>query len=65
MQYPPNWTKKLTPQGRPYYCNMLTNETTWNIEDVDPTTGELVSSRLDSACIFGLYEANTFDLFRS
>lgn len=22
---------------------MLTNETTWNIEDVDPTTGELVS----------------------
>ncbi|KAJ2962862.1 hypothetical protein NQZ79_g2056 [Umbelopsis isabellina] len=41
-QYPPNWTKKLTPQGRPYYCNMLTNETTWNIEDVDPTTGELL-----------------------
>jgi len=40
--YPPNWTKKLTPQGRPYYCNMLTNETTWNIEDVDPTTGELL-----------------------
>lgn len=32
----------MTPQGRPYYCNMLTNETTWNIEDVDPTTGELV-----------------------
>ncbi|KAH8549637.1 ras guanine nucleotide exchange factor domain-containing protein [Umbelopsis sp. PMI_123] len=41
-QYPPNWTKKMTPQGRPYYCNMLTNETTWNIEDVDPTTGELL-----------------------
>ncbi|KAG2185995.1 hypothetical protein INT43_002433 [Umbelopsis isabellina] len=41
-QYPPNWTKKLTPQGRPYYCNMLTNETTWNIEDVDPSTGELL-----------------------
>ncbi|KAG2189367.1 hypothetical protein INT44_004509 [Umbelopsis vinacea] len=40
--YPPNWTKKMTPQGRPYYCNMLTNETTWNIEDVDPTTGELL-----------------------
>ncbi|KAJ3155701.1 hypothetical protein HDU86_004170 [Geranomyces michiganensis] len=40
---PPNWGKKLTAEGRPYYYNMLTDETTWNIEDVDPETGFMLA----------------------
>ncbi|KAJ3187303.1 hypothetical protein HDU85_006591 [Gaertneriomyces sp. JEL0708] len=38
---PPNWGKKYTLEGRPYYYNMLTDETTWELNDVDPVTGSL------------------------
>ncbi|TPX54683.1 hypothetical protein PhCBS80983_g05847 [Powellomyces hirtus] len=40
---PPNWGRKLTGDGRPYYYNMLTDETTWTLDDVDPETGALLA----------------------
>ncbi|KAJ3278495.1 hypothetical protein HK104_002288, partial [Borealophlyctis nickersoniae] len=42
---PNNWGRKMTPEGRVYYYNMLTDETTWNIEDIDMQTGELINKR--------------------
>ncbi|TPX62785.1 hypothetical protein SpCBS45565_g06925 [Spizellomyces sp. 'palustris'] len=40
---PPNWGKKMTAEGRTYYYNMLTDETTWSLEDIDMETGILVA----------------------
>ncbi|RUO95597.1 hypothetical protein BC936DRAFT_143658 [Jimgerdemannia flammicorona] len=40
---PPNWVKKNTAQGRPYYYNVVTQEKTWTLENVDMETGEIVS----------------------
>lgn len=37
-----HWTKRTTPQGKVYYGNAITHETTWNYNDIDPTTGRLV-----------------------
>ncbi|KAI8842143.1 hypothetical protein BC829DRAFT_302230 [Chytridium lagenaria] len=31
---PRNWGKKFTSEGRPYYYNMLTDETVWDIKDI-------------------------------
>ncbi|KAL0088558.1 ras guanine nucleotide exchange factor domain-containing protein [Phycomyces blakesleeanus] len=42
------WTERTTPNGRVYFCNMITQETTWDFEEVDKTTGRL-KSREDSA----------------
>ncbi|KAI8060586.1 ras guanine nucleotide exchange factor domain-containing protein [Gongronella butleri] len=39
---PPNWAKRTNHQGREYYCNLVTQETTWNMDDIDPTTGRLL-----------------------
>lgn len=36
------WVERKTPQGRTYYCNLVTQETTWNLDDVDLKTGRLV-----------------------
>ncbi|KAI9366778.1 ras guanine nucleotide exchange factor domain-containing protein [Zopfochytrium polystomum] len=38
---PPNWGKKLTADGKIYYYNIVTDETIWDINDVNPETGEL------------------------
>ncbi|KAI7898139.1 ras guanine nucleotide exchange factor domain-containing protein [Cokeromyces recurvatus] len=35
------WTKRTTPQGKVYYGNSITNETTWNYDDIDLSTGRL------------------------
>ncbi|KAL7751136.1 hypothetical protein RI367_003340 [Sorochytrium milnesiophthora] len=40
---PPNWGRKATPQGRTYFYNMMTDETTYNLSDIDPVTGRLRS----------------------
>ncbi|KAJ3103476.1 hypothetical protein HDU97_010059 [Phlyctochytrium planicorne] len=46
---PPNWGRKQTPEGRVYYYNMLTDETTWNVADINMETGELlVKAKRDS-----------------
>ncbi|TPX39964.1 hypothetical protein SeLEV6574_g06897 [Synchytrium endobioticum] len=37
---PPNWRAKKTPQGRAYYYNVITDQTTWTLDDVNPETGE-------------------------
>jgi hypothetical protein len=37
-----HWTKRTTPQGKVYYGNSITHETTWNYSDIDQTTGHLV-----------------------
>ncbi|KAI9266012.1 ras guanine nucleotide exchange factor domain-containing protein [Sporodiniella umbellata] len=41
---PPGWVRKTTPQGRYYYCNLKTEETTWELENVDPDTGLLMTT---------------------
>lgn len=46
MQY---WTKRTTPQGKVYYGNSITHETTWDFDDINPANGRLVSI---SECIF-------------
>ncbi|KAI7893884.1 ras guanine nucleotide exchange factor domain-containing protein [Mucor mucedo] len=38
----------MTPKGRYYYYNMATEETTWELENIDPDTGILISSLPDS-----------------
>ncbi|ORX52680.1 ras GEF [Hesseltinella vesiculosa] len=39
---PPNWVKRTNHQGRVYYCNLVTQETTWHIEEIDPIDGHLM-----------------------
>jgi hypothetical protein len=39
FKLPPNWGKKTTPEGRIYYYNMLTDETTWSLDDINAGTG--------------------------
>ncbi|KAI8993290.1 ras guanine nucleotide exchange factor domain-containing protein [Pilobolus umbonatus] len=38
------WTKRTTPQGKIYYANSLTHETTWNINEIDKSNGRLKGS---------------------
>lgn len=38
------WTKRTTPQGKVYYGNSITHETTWDFDDINPATGRLISS---------------------
>lgn len=38
----------MTPKGRFYYYNIATEETTWELEKIDPETGVLVSNILFS-----------------
>ncbi|KAI9307840.1 hypothetical protein BJ944DRAFT_274461 [Cunninghamella echinulata] len=44
VKLPPNWVRKANTKGRIYYCNVLTDETTWNMEDIDFQTGYLTTS---------------------
>lgn len=37
-----SWVERKTPQGRVYFCNLLTQETTWDYDEIDPETGRLV-----------------------
>ncbi|KAI9197088.1 ras guanine nucleotide exchange factor domain-containing protein [Polychytrium aggregatum] len=39
---PFNWGKKETLDGRVYYFNKITDDTTWSLEDIDPITGDLL-----------------------
>lgn len=32
---PPNWYQKFTPDGQVYYFNAVTDETTWNLQEVE------------------------------
>ncbi|CAO3594389.1 unnamed protein product [Absidia cylindrospora] len=41
---PKNWSKRTNHQGRLYYCNLQTQDTTWDIKNIDPVTGNLLSS---------------------
>ncbi|CEI90096.1 Putative Cell division control protein [Rhizopus microsporus] len=36
-----SWVERKTPQGRAYFCNLLTQETTWDYDEIDPETGRL------------------------
>ncbi|GAA5805684.1 hypothetical protein HPULCUR_011207 [Helicostylum pulchrum] len=36
-----NWVERKTPQGRPYFCNLVTQETTWDFDEIDSETGHL------------------------
>ncbi|KAI8881894.1 ras GEF [Backusella circina FSU 941] len=35
------WVERKTPQGRTYYCNLITQETTWDYDEIDENTGQL------------------------
>ena len=37
-----HWVQRVTPQGRAYYCNLVTQETTWDYGEIDQATGRLV-----------------------
>ncbi|KAI9276236.1 ras guanine nucleotide exchange factor domain-containing protein [Sporodiniella umbellata] len=39
-----NWVERQTPQGRVYFCNLITQETTWDYQEIDPDTGRLKKS---------------------
>jgi son of sevenless-like protein len=39
---PPHWVRKVDTKGRAYFCNLLTDETTWSLDQIDPQTGYLV-----------------------
>ncbi|KAI7865102.1 ras guanine nucleotide exchange factor domain-containing protein [Spinellus fusiger] len=38
------WTKRTNPQGRIYYCNLITQESTWDFDQIDKATGRLTLS---------------------
>ncbi|KAJ3069632.1 hypothetical protein HDU98_007303 [Podochytrium sp. JEL0797] len=42
-QLPSNWGVKTSPDGRTYYFNYRTDQTTWRLEDIDITTAELTA----------------------
>jgi hypothetical protein len=42
---PPQWGKRTTYDGQVYYFNKVTDETCWDIEEINPETGELMSQR--------------------
>jgi hypothetical protein len=42
-----HWIKKTTPQGKVYYGNSITHETTWDHNEIDLTTGHLVNITLE------------------
>ncbi|KAL0076290.1 ras guanine nucleotide exchange factor domain-containing protein [Phycomyces blakesleeanus] len=35
------WVERVTPQGRIYFCNLSTQETTWEFDEIDQLTGRL------------------------
>lgn len=37
-----HWIKKTTPQGKVYFGNSITHETTWDYSEIDVSTGHLV-----------------------
>ncbi|KAI9261985.1 ras guanine nucleotide exchange factor domain-containing protein [Sporodiniella umbellata] len=39
-----NWVERKTPQGRLYFCNLITQETTWDADEIDTDTGCLRKS---------------------
>ncbi|KAG2202213.1 hypothetical protein INT47_002132 [Mucor saturninus] len=39
-----HWIKKTTPQGKVYYGNSITHETTWDYNEIDLSTGHLKKS---------------------
>ncbi|KAI7852829.1 ras guanine nucleotide exchange factor domain-containing protein [Circinella umbellata] len=39
------WVERVTPQGRIYYCNLTTQETTWDHNDIDKITGRLKNAK--------------------
>ncbi|KAF7732081.1 hypothetical protein EC973_006336 [Apophysomyces ossiformis] len=43
---PPPWEKRTTPDGRVFYCNLETQETTWDATEIDSETGQLMATPL-------------------
>ncbi|KAI9314344.1 hypothetical protein BX666DRAFT_1971820 [Dichotomocladium elegans] len=39
------WVERVTPQGRLYYCNLATHETTWDYNEIDKKSGRLYNIR--------------------
>jgi len=45
VRLPPHWGKNTTYDGQVYYFNKVTDETCWNIDEINPENGELISPR--------------------
>ncbi|KAG1148339.1 hypothetical protein G6F37_004035 [Rhizopus arrhizus] len=43
-----NWVERKTPQGRVYFCNLITQETTWDYDEIDVETGRLKKTKQES-----------------
>lgn len=44
---PNNWTQKVSNDGKVYFLNSMTGETTWSIENINPETGQVVCCNLN------------------
>ncbi|KAI9252153.1 ras guanine nucleotide exchange factor domain-containing protein [Sporodiniella umbellata] len=40
-----HWSKRTTPQGKVYFANSITQETTWNFNEIDQETGRLMEKK--------------------
>ncbi|KAI8328559.1 ras guanine nucleotide exchange factor domain-containing protein [Chlamydoabsidia padenii] len=49
---PPHWTRKVDTKGRVYFCNLMTDETTWNLDQIDPQTGNLNTTTTQQSPVF-------------
>ncbi|TPX32233.1 hypothetical protein SmJEL517_g04638 [Synchytrium microbalum] len=56
---PPNWRAKNTPEGRTYFYNVITDQTTWTLDNVNPETGELNASSLSTDRSSGGHDSNS------
>ncbi|KAI8349456.1 ras guanine nucleotide exchange factor domain-containing protein [Choanephora cucurbitarum] len=43
---PPNWVRKVTSKGQFFYYNIKTEESTFELENIDPDTGRLILNDL-------------------
>jgi hypothetical protein len=41
---PPHWTQKVSYDGRIYYHNLVSEKTTWNVDNINQDTGDLYSA---------------------
>ncbi|KAI8339106.1 ras guanine nucleotide exchange factor domain-containing protein [Chlamydoabsidia padenii] len=58
---PPNWVKRTNHQGRVYYCNLQTQDTTWDVKSIDPITGNLLSpsKNIDQLSVISQHSIST------
>ncbi|KAJ3009155.1 UNVERIFIED_CONTAM: hypothetical protein HDU68_002807 [Siphonaria sp. JEL0065] len=73
-ELPMNWGRKSTQDRKLYYYNYKTDQTTWNLEDIDSQTGELtvpqvaseaISQRIQQLSDIKYPKGNSLDLWKT